>query len=505
MVPQLTEINVADHTETDTTHKSLETRILRGSIWMALGFGSRQIATWLSMLVLARLLEPNAFGLIALSFAIISTVEYLRGAGIWSAIVHRRTEVEEATASALVYWVISSLAIYAVCFFLAPAFASLFHAESLVDVLRVLAVVTVLGALSGVPSAILERDLAYARGAMVDLVAVAAQVVTTIGLAIAGAGVWSLVAGQIVVHTVECAALWYVVPWRPSPRKASWAMLRELSKYARFAGVWNFAIFVSGSADTIVVGRVLGAGAAGFYNVGFRLATSADSVLNNVILKGMFPAFSMVHQHPEALRRTFSRHMQRLALIVLPVSLFLVVAARPIVLALLGEKWSSIVTPVRLLALAGFVSSLSATASAVFRGTGRPDLAMRYAVVNAALLIPALIVMTRLWELDGAAIAVLACLTVTTVPSFVRMKRLVGVPGGELARSVRPGLICSGILGVVLVALVAATATSRPLVSLIVVLAGGVCAYLAGTALFARSVVVPMWLDIRGNAALKRG
>ena len=497
---------MADHTDTDTIpHKSLETRILRGSIWMALGFGSRQIATWLSMLVLARLLDPNAFGLMALSFVIISTIEYLRGEGLWSAIVHRRTEVEEAVASALVYWMISSLVVYGACFVLAPYFASLFHAESLAEVLRVLAVVTVLGSLSGVPSAILERDLAYSRNALADLLAVAAQVVTTIGLAIAGAGVWSLVAGQIAVHAVQCVVLWYVVPWRPSPRKASWSMLRELFKYARFASVWTFAIFVSGTADTVVVGRVLGAGAAGFYNVGFRLATSADSVLNNVILRGMFPAFSMVREHPEALQRTFVRHMQRMVLIVLPVSLFIVVAARPIVLTLLGEKWSSIVTPVRLLALAGFVSSLSATASAVFRGTGRPDLAMRYAVTNAALLIPALIAMTKLWELDGAAVAVLSCLTATTVFSFVRMRRLVGVPGGELTNAVRPGIICCGILGVVLVALVAATATQPSVVSLIVVLVGGVGAYLVCTALFARSVVGPMWLDLRGNAALKRG
>ena len=207
----------------------------------------------------------------------------------------------------------------------------------------------------------------------------------------------------------------------------------------------------------------------------------------------------MVHEHPETLRRTFVRHMQRMVLIVLPVSIFLVVAARPIVLALLGEKWSSIVTPVRLLALAGFVSSLSATASAVFRGTGRPDLAMRYAVTNAVLLIPALIAMTKIWELDGAAIAVLACLTATGLPALVRAVRLVGVSGGELAKSIRPGIICSGILGVVLVALLAATETARPVVSLIVLLAGGVGAYLAGTAIFARSVIGPMWLDLRGT------
>jgi PST family polysaccharide transporter len=482
-----------------TTPQMLETRILRGSIWMGLGFGSRQIVSWLSMLLLARLLDPDAFGLTALALTVISAVEYLRGAGVWAAIVHRRSEVEEAAASALVYWVVSSLAIYGVCFVIAPYVASLFHAPELADVLRVLAVITIFGAISGVPAAILERELAYARTAQVDIAAIVAQVATTISLAFLGAGVWSLVAGQIAAHAVESAALWYFVPWRPSPRKASWSMLRELSRYARPAGVWSFATFFNGIVDTVTVGRILGATAVGFYSVAFRLATSVDSVLNNVILRAMFPAFAIVHEDSELFRKTLLRHMQRMVLTVLPVSIFLVLAARPIVLVLLGDKWESIITPVRILAMAGLVSSLSATASSVFRGAGRPELAMRYVVMNAVLLVPALIVLTKAFEFEGAATAVFACLTATTIPALRRMLRLVGVSIGDLAQTIRPGLVCCGALTAVLAVLVPATGAARPFVSLIVLVTGGIAAYLISTALFARSVVVPMWLDLRGT------
>ena len=425
-------------------HHGLETRILRGSIWLGLGFGSRQIATWLGMLVLVRLLEPDAFGLVALALTIISAIEFLRGAGVWAALVHRRTEIEEAAASALVYWVIASFGVYAVCFWLAPVLASAFHAPELTSVLRVLAIVTVFGALSGVPAAILERELAYAISAKVDLGAAAAQLGTAIGLAAAGAGVWSLVGGQLVAAGFESAALWYFVPWRPSPRKASWSMLRELSHYARFAGVWNIAMFVKGTADTICVGRILGTTAVGFYSVAFRLATSADSVLNQVILRGLFPAFSMVHRDREVFRGMFVRHMQRMVLVVLPTSIFLAMAARPVVLVVLGQDWSLIVTSVRILAIAGFVSSLSATCSSVFRGAGRPDLAMRYAVANVALLVPGLIVLIKELGIEGAALAVLLALSITTLPALVRTVRLVGVSAGDLEQRIRPGLLCSG-------------------------------------------------------------
>jgi O-antigen/teichoic acid export membrane protein len=479
--------------------RALETRILRGSAWFALGFGSRQLITWLSMLVLVRLLDAKAFGLMALSFTILSAVQYLRGSGLWAALVHRRTNIEEAAASALVYYVVSGVAIYAVCFATAPLFAAAFHASELTSVVRVLALIVVSGALCHVPSAILERDLRYSSVAKVDLGSAAAQAATSLPLAFAGAGVWSLVAGQLAVAAYETAALWYLAPWRPSPGQASWSMLRELFHYGRFAGAANFAIFLGGTLDTVAVGRILGATAAGFYSVSFRIATLPESVFSNVIVRAMFPAFSLVRDDREEFRKTFVQHAQRLVLIVLPVAIFVALAARPIVLALLGNEWRTVVTPLRILAIVGFMAALSATAGAVFRGAGRPELAMWFSLANVVLLIPALFLLTRSLELNGAAVAVLACLTAATLPALAVMIRLIGLSAGDLLHTLRPSFVCSGVLTLALVILIPATRTDRPLISLVVLLVGGIGAYLASTALFARSVVVPMWLDLRGT------
>jgi PST family polysaccharide transporter len=455
--------------------------------------------TWLSMLVLVRLIEPKAFGLLSLAYTIIVALEYLRGAGIWAALVHRRTQVEEAAASALVYLAITSLAVYALCFALAPAFAAAFHADQLTGVLRALAVITIFGGLNAVPGAIIERDLAYGLTARVDVLAAFAQITTSIALAVAGAEVWSLVGGQIAAAAFEFICLWYLVPWRPSPRLASWSMLRELSRYARFAGVWSFATFLKSTVDTIAVGRLLGATAVGFYSVAFRLATSPDSLFSYVILKAMFPAFASIQHDLEAFRRTFVQHVQRMLLLVLPVTIFLAIAAEPVVLTLLGRDWASIVTPVRILAIAGFVSAVSATTSAVFRGAGRPELAMRYVVANVVLLIPALIVLVKAFEVDGAAAAVLGCLAVTTIPALFRTLRLIELPVRSLLQASRAALVCSTILAAVLAVLLPATEAARPVVAFAVMLGGGIGAYLASTAVFARGVVIPMWLDLRGS------
>jgi PST family polysaccharide transporter len=455
--------------------------------------------SWLSMLVLVRLLEPEAFGLLSLAYTVVAALEYLRGSGIWAALVHRRSQIEEAAASALVYLAVSSLAVYAICFALAPFIANAFHAAQLTGVLRALAVITVFSGLNAVPSAIIERELAYSLSARIDIAAAIGQGATSIALALAGVGVWSLVAGQIVSAALEFIFLWLLAPWRPSPRLASWSMLRELSRYARFAGVWSFATFVKGTVDNISVGRLLGATSVGFYSVAFRLATSPDSLLSYVILKAMFPAFSSIQHEPEAFRRTFLQHVQRMLLLVFPVAVFLVLGAEPVVLTLLGRDWASIVTPVRILAVAGFVSAISATTSAVFRGAGRPELAMRYVVANVILLVPALIVLIKVWKIDGASTAVLVCLAVTTLPAVVRTLQLIGLSFRTLFEASRPALICSAILAAVLAVLLPATSDARPIVAFLVLLGGGIAAYLGSTAIFARGVLLPMWLDLRGS------
>ena len=485
------------HEESRPAH-SLETRILRGSMWLAAGFGARQVINWLSMLVLVRLLDPHAFGVMALAFTVVSALEYLRGSGVWAALVHRRRDVEEAAASAFVYLVVSSVVVYLACFASAPFVARAFHASSLNGVLRAFAFVLVIGGLSTVPSALLSRDLRYSAATVIDLGSAGIQIAVSIGLAFAGAGVWSLVAGYLVSGTFETAALWYIVGW-PSVRKARWSMLRELFRYGRFAGAANIATFVSGTVDTISVGRILGATATGFYSVAFRLGTMPESLIHAVIVKAMFPAFAIVHQDREAFRRIFVGHAQRLALFVLPTTIFIVLAAKPIVLALLGPEWTSVVTPLRILAAFALVRAVSATTNAVFRGAGRPNLAMWFAGANVLLLVPGLILLVPPLELTGASIAVLGSMTATALPAAVRMIRLVGLPAIDLVQTLRAPFACSAILALLLALLLPATNGMRPAVAVIVLVVGGIAAYVSSIALLARSVVMPMWLDLRGT------
>ncbi len=236
----------------------LEGRILRNTGWVALSLGASQVASLLAMFVLARLLDPKDFGLVALAWTVLVYVEQIQESGIGQALIYRREDVEAAAASALIFTPFTSILLYWVIFGIAPFAARFLHAPDLVDVLRVMALVLVFRGLAVVPRAILERNLDFRSLTIAESVATVAQIGAFLGLAVAGFGVWSLVLGNLAGAAVQTALYWLRVPWRPSVRRFSRRILRELMQYGRFIGASNFLSVVSNTVDNVVVSRVLG-------------------------------------------------------------------------------------------------------------------------------------------------------------------------------------------------------------------------------------------------------
>ena len=263
----------------DESHRDLDRKILRGSAWVGVGYGGKQVLQFASMLALVRLVDPSAFGLMALAWTVLFVIDAIQESGVGSAFVYRRDDIECAAASAAVFATLSGLGLAVGCFLAAPLAAHLFHAPKLTDVLRVLSLMLVIRGASVVPAAILERELDFRRRAGAELLATVVQVPVSVGLAVAGAGVWALVAGPLASSLTATVMYWRLVPWRPSPRLANWKVLRELFGYGRFVTLSNLLVVANNTIDNIIVGRLLGTTQLGFYSVTFRLATLPDDVI----------------------------------------------------------------------------------------------------------------------------------------------------------------------------------------------------------------------------------
>lgn len=497
-----TAAGAAGSAEAREPERELDRRIVRGSGWVAVSYGLRSLLAMLSMLALVRLLEPKAFGLVALASIFVTVVDHLQSAGVRAALIYRRGDLKHAAASGMVFTAFTGVAAFAVIFAAAPLATSLLHAPGLTGVLQGLALMMPLRGLASAPGAILERELDFRSLAKSEVAAGVAQVGLSIGLAAAGAGVWSLVIGQVGATGIQTLLVWAFVPWRPRPWDAQWPLMRELLGYGRFVSLGNIVGLVNETVGNVIIGRLLGTKPLGYYAITFRLADFPTSVIGYVVGRVMLPAYASVQDDMERFRRAFVQNLQRVALLSLPVGVGLAVGAEPIVRALLGESWLPVVTPLRILAGYSIVRSFASCAGPPFQALGKPHLVPLFALPQTIVTIPALILLTPRWGVTGAAISMLAGFAASGIPALVWAIHLVELRAGEFVRALAPSIACSGVLALTLGALLWTESHLGPAATLAVLAAAGLVVYVCSTALIARSTVRPMVASLRAPREL---
>lgn len=476
----------------------LDSRIMRGSAWVAVSLGGRNLVSLVTMFALVRLLDPKAFGLAALAWVVLTICTQVQDAGTASALVYRRDQVERTAATALVFSSLSSLVLYAGAFVISPFVARIFHEPELTAVLQVMALMLVIRGVGTAPSAILERNIDFRRRAKSDLTGALAQGGVSLTIAFLGGGVWALVIGQLAGSAVTTAVAWIVVPWRPNPRYASFALGREMFRYGRFVSATNVVNLANNTIDNIVVGRLLGAATLGYYAIAFRLADFPNTVIGHIVGRVMFPVYSLLQHERDRFRTAYLQNLQRIAVFALPVSVLLLVAADPVVRGLLGDKWAPAIMPLRVLAVYGLVKSFTAPAGELFKGAGRPHLGLVFGLLQVAITLPALALVVRRYGLTGAAVAMLVSISVVGAIRLVLSLRIVDATLTDLMRALARPVLCSALLGVTLALLLPAADALGPVAGLAMLVSVGLVVYVTATLAFARAVVAPMWGSLRG-------
>ena len=476
----------------------LDRVIVRSVGWLGLSLGARQAINFVVMLILAHRLTPSEFGVLALAGTFLVLMQPIQESGLAGALVYRRHDVEKSAASALVYAPLVSLVLFVCGFVVAPYFAEVFNEPDATSVIRVLLLTLIINSFAVAPAGILERGLNYRARTAGDLASAIAQGVVAITLALTGAGVWSLVAGQIAAAVAGLIVIWLMVPWRPSPRNAEWRVLREMLRYGRWVGASNIVNIVNRSLDNLVVARFLGSSSLGYYGVAFRFADVPGGLLGPILGRAMFPVYSMLQNDVAAVRRVYVQNLQRIALVLLPLTVVLMIETEPIVRVLLGDKWLPVVTPLRILAVWALVRAFVGTAPDVFRGRGKPHLAMYFLVPGTGVLTLLLLLLVPRLDVNGAAAAQALAISIVGLPGLFLAMHLVELRVRRLAAALAPSFFCVALLALTLLVLRHVTESwLGPVMALVVPISVGAVVYVASTAIFARSIVMPIWLGIR--------
>lgn len=409
---------------------------VRGVAWFGITQVLNQTVRFLSLIVLARLLFPEDFGVIAMATIVTDLVISTLGLGFAAAIVQRKEVTDSHLSTAFWTGLALGIVLCIVTVLISPLVADFFENELVGPVLAVSSIAFVIAPLRNIHGALLRKRLQFFRFSIGEIGQGVTYVAVALFLAFAGFGVWSLVAGNLAGLLAIVILRWALCRWRPSFMFSvnSWKDLWRFGSNLTGTRVVNF---LTDKLDYLIIGRFLAAAALGFYYMGYRIARFPSSGLDMTLGRVAFPTFSIIQGEDERLRRGFTRTLSYLSLIALPLFVGLAIIAPEAVRVVLGQNWTAAILPMQILCIMGAITSIAVTVGPLLRSKGRPDIELKINLVKLALLVPCLLIAVRFGTV-GVAAGVSAVAAIMWLTRQVFANRLIGLRMRDYLASLGP-------------------------------------------------------------------
>jgi O-antigen/teichoic acid export membrane protein len=451
--------------------------VASGLGWTLIGTWGRQAIDLVVFLVLARLLMPEDFGLVALAMVFVLFAQLVVDQGMGDALVQRRqiTPIQVDTA----FWVavVTGGLLSLLLFLLAGQISAVLGVPGLQPILQVLSPSFLAAALTTIQIALLRRELAFRSLSLRALAASTGGGVVGVVMALSGMGVWALVGQQIASTVLSVLTLWWVTPWRPSFR-ASRAEFGSLFRFGIHVMGGDVITFMTRNMDNLLVGAILGPSTLGFYVVGYRILTATQAVLVQITRKMTFPVFSRLQEDPERMRRAYNRVTAAAAAVILPGYTALAIVATELIVVLFGARWERSGPVATVLLLVGPVVAVQALSIALLNAVGRPDVAFRFRLLYTVATVIGFVVAVPSGIVAVAVAYVLPAYLLLPV-NLLWMRRYAGIQIAEYLGNIRGVAAATAVMAAVMLALRMVLGEREPVAVVATLLPAGAVAFLA--------------------------
>jgi polysaccharide transporter, PST family len=415
---------------------TLRRAVAVGIGWTALERFSGQALAFVVFWILARFLDKRDFGLVALAGLHIAFVRVFVTDGLGTAIVQRRVLTRAHLDAA--FWLSLAMALVLGGFTVEyrETLAGVLGETAAADVLGVLTLALPLAAMTIVPSALLTRELRFKSLALRTTIAAAAGGAVGVGVALGNAGVWALVAQQLVVSAVFFTSLLSAVSWRPGAKATSSAFI-DLGSFALGVMANNLLWFLGQRIDQAVIGRQLGVEVLGAYALSLRIVNVALQSITEPPAAVALPMFSRLQDERRALGQAFVRSTSMICALGFPVFVWLLLVAPTLIPVVFGRKWTTAVVPLQILCVSGILRVAQTFVHPIFMALGRPGVYTAsfgvFAVSNTIGVFFA-----AGWGIEAIASAVTVAFLVTGLANLVALRFHIELSGQTILQSATP-------------------------------------------------------------------
>jgi PST family polysaccharide transporter len=395
------------------------------------------------IIVIARLVTPEHFGLVGMVTAFTGLLSLFRDVGLSAAAVQQES-ISHGQLSAL-FWINLSIgALFAlVVAVAAPVLAAFYGDQRLIGIAVAMAAVFLLYGAVVQHRALLQRRMQFGILTLVDIGALIVGIGLGVGLGLAGFGYWALVGMMVGQPLVALIGIWKAARWTPGPARPA-AGIRSMLRFGGVVTLNSLVVYIAYNLDKVLLGRVFGAEALGLYGRAYQLVSLPTEGLNSTVGSVMFPALSRVQNEPARLRSFFLRGYGLFLSVVIPITAGCALFADDIVTVLLGPGWQAVVPTFRLLTPTILAFALINPTNPLMLATGNALRSLKLALFIAPIVIGGYLLGLSHGP-DGVALGFSVAMLVVTIPVLYWSTRGTDITMRCIGRTILPPSLATAV------------------------------------------------------------
>ena len=392
--------------DVSTQKINLSKRVSIGAVWISIAGICARGLNLISAIILARILEPEDFGLMAIAMAIIVFSQGTTQTGFESALIQNQENSEDFLNTAWTFELTKYLVLFSIIFLTAPLVANIFNEPRAVNILRVLSISLVFQGIRNIGVVYFRKKLDFSKQFVLEIVPLVVNTFIVIPLAFILRNVWALVLANIATTITTCAMSYFMHPYRP----------RLEIKIEKIVMLFNFGKWIFGTSILVMIreqgvsmfiGKFLGVPILGFYNRAQAFSIMIFQQISEIVWKVGYPAYALIQFEPDRLKKAYLNTLQLLTFILIPMAGGFFVLSRDFVYLLLTDKWLPIVPLLQIFCLQAILNSINTPSGIVFQAAGRPSINTKISMFGTTILFIIIYPLTAKWGSTGSATALL--------------------------------------------------------------------------------------------------
>ncbi len=361
--------------------ESLKKKTVNGVIWSAIDRFSTQGIQFVFSILIARLLMPSDYGVIAMLGIFLAVSNTFVDSGFGAALVQKANRTETDFSTVFYFNIVVAIIFYALLWLASPYIASFYNIPMLKDVTRVVALTLIFSALGGIQSAQLSIAINFKTRAIISLISALSTGCLGLYLAYSGYGAWALVFQMVFSSLLNTILLWCFVRWMPS-LVFSWQSFRQLFSFGSKLLASALLDTIYNNVYTLVIGKVYSSSSLGLYSRASGLAQYPSSNITGVLQSVTFPVLCSIQNDEERLADAYKRFIRMSAFVVFPLMIGLASVAEPFIRVVLTDKWEGAIYLLQIVCFSMMWYPIHAINLNILQVKGRSDYFLKLEIIK---------------------------------------------------------------------------------------------------------------------------